>query len=89
MNNGYLNFSVEELTQALTTLQSELSGRPLEDYSIQYCLHHPAVAAAVPGASSINQVTRNVHAGSANKLTAYELKVIKSTIKPDYYKQHR
>jgi len=58
--NGYLNYTLEELTniyQELTTITSEHF--PLNNIALSYIQKHPAVATTVFGASSVEQVMEN------------------------------
>ena len=61
----------------------------LTQISLRFALSHPAVAAAVPGASSIAQLRDNVKAAAVPPLTAEELARIRSFTKANKFTQHR
>ncbi|MNE93284.1 Aldo/keto reductase family protein [compost metagenome] len=69
----------------------ELSGgkRALAHTAIRYALSSPAVACAIPGASSLEQLLQNMAAGEAKELTAYELEAIRQISLSGKYEQHR
>ncbi|WP_449536838.1 aldo/keto reductase [Ferdinandcohnia sp. Marseille-Q9671] len=88
--NGYLDYSFEELETVVSTLKSEVAnGRPLTDIALQYCLFDDAVASVVTGASSIDQITSNVAAASSRPLTTEEVLKIKQITKASVYNEHR
>lgn len=87
--SGYLSYSYEELTHAISSVKKAASVRSLEETAIQYCLHNPVVAAVIPGASSLEQLAANVKAGAATPLTIEEYNYIQAVTKSDIYTLHR
>ncbi|QTM99724.1 aldo/keto reductase [Sediminibacillus dalangtanensis] len=88
--DGYLDYSLEEL-QAITERLKAYSGadRTRTALALQYVLQHPAVAAAVFGASSSRQLQDNLSIQTAEPLTAEDVNNLKSISKPIHYAQHR
>src|SRR5690606_30358219 len=61
--NGYLDYSFKELQVAISTIKSEVAPeRSLTEIALQYCLYEEAVASVVTGASSVQQIEKNVEA---------------------------
>ncbi|WP_010284417.1 aldo/keto reductase [Bacillus timonensis] len=88
--NGYLDYSYEELVAVISSLPSQVAtNRPLTEIALQYCLFEDAVASVVAGASSIQQIEKNVEAANAKPLTAEEIKKIRELSKTSVYNQHR
>ncbi|MCC3358233.1 aldo/keto reductase [Bacillus sp. REN16] len=88
--DGYLDYSFEELEAVISSLKSEVAGsRPLTEIALQYCLFEDAVASVVAGASSTQQIEKNVEAANAKPLTADEIRKIRELSKASVYSQHR
>ncbi|MGM9925930.1 MAG: aldo/keto reductase [Bacillus sp. (in: firmicutes)] len=87
--NGYLQYSYDELSEALTQIQEAFPSRTLQEVALQYVLSHPAVGAIIPGASSPEQVIANVKATQAKPLSDDELQLLRSLTVADTYSQHR
>lgn len=89
-DSGYSDYSKEEALHVRERLL-ELIGtsRSLSQTAIRYTLASPAVAVAIPGASSLQQLLGNISAGEAQPLTAAELEAIRSLSKANRYEQHR
>ncbi|EMA6341448.1 aldo/keto reductase [Bacillus cytotoxicus] len=85
----YLSYSYPELTRTLTAIKEVTKERSLTETALQYCLHNPIVAAAIPGASSIQQLRENIRAYSKCALTNEEYKQIQAAVKCDTYALHR
>lgn len=87
---GYLDYDKEELA-ALRVALNEAGENPrdLAHRAIRYALANPAVAAVIPGASSLEQLLHNIAAGDAEELTAAELEAIRRLSKSNRYEQHR
>lgn len=89
-NDHYLNYSGKEIQELVASLQKKLGEeRNISQVALRYALHHPAVAAVIPGASSVNQLLSNVSAGAIAELTPDEVSFIQSLTKADVYEQHR
>lgn len=84
------DYDLEEIKALRERLQElETSGRSLTQLAIRYSLSHAAVAVAIPGASSREQLLQNISAAQIPELSAEELAVIRSFSKPNIYSDHR
>ncbi|MDQ0062798.1 aldo/keto reductase [Paenibacillus harenae] len=89
-DKGYLDYGKEEALQVREQLQElDLQGRSLSQTAIRYALSPPAVAIAIPGASSSAQLRLNIEAGGAQPLTGAELGAIRIIARANRYEQHR
>ncbi|MFC3038991.1 aldo/keto reductase [Virgibacillus xinjiangensis] len=60
-NKGYLDYSYEELREIQELLKNTLPGSlPIQEAAFNYILKHPAVASVVFGASSKEQIMKNI-----------------------------
>lgn len=87
---GVLDYELEELValrERLEKLTGE--GRGLTELAIRYSLSDPAVAAVVPGASSREQLLRNLAAADAPPLTPAEIEAVRLASKANVYAAHR
>lgn len=88
--NGYLDYSYEELTELLPLLKEKLaSARSFTEVAMQFNLANPSVTSIVAGASSVKQLRENAAAVRSQPLTSDELQVILSLTKANRYEQHR
>ncbi|SFJ73696.1 Predicted oxidoreductase [Paenibacillus sp. UNC496MF] len=78
---------LEALRAGLGTLEAE--GRGLTQLAIRFTLGQPVVAAAVPGASSREQLLQNLAAADAPPLTEAEAEAIRGMSKANRYRLHR
>lgn len=85
----YLSYQHDELVKTLAAVKERTDGRSLTETAVQYALHHKAVAAVIPGASSIIQLHENIKAGQAFALTTDEYQYIQKIVKRDQYELHR
>ncbi len=85
----YLSYSYDELNTTLASVKEIIGERSLTGSAIQYCLHNEAVASVIPGASSIQQLQANVHAGEQTSLTKEEYAQLQQIVKFDTYALHR
>ncbi|WP_163969924.1 aldo/keto reductase [Oceanobacillus halotolerans] len=88
--DGFLDYSYEELKQIHQELQ-DFTGdtATLNELALKYVLKHPAVASAVFGASSIDQVKANTDFNLADMLDDETFHRLQSITKPNYYTKHR
>lgn len=87
---GYLDYQPEELlglVEKLSPLASDT--RSLAQLALRFSLSHPAVAAVIPGASSISQLEHNIEAANQLPLTEDELDLIRLHSKSNRYSVHR
>ncbi len=85
----YLDYTTDDLTTFLPKLKNHFENKSLNNVSLRYSLHHPAVAAVIPGASSMNQLLENVEQVLAGPLTDEEYLWIQSNSKENVYSSHR
>jgi len=86
----YLDYSRDELPEVRRRLLELCSnGRTLVQTAIRYALADPAVATAIPGASSLEQLRANLSAASAPPLTEEEIAAIRAVTKANRYELHR
>lgn len=87
---GYLDYSSEELTEVLQTLEQKfLDNRTLTEAAVQYNLAQPAVASIIAGASSVEQLRANAKAVNSAPLSTDEIAFIKKIAKASIYEAHR
>lgn len=90
VEKGYLDYAADELQEIREKLAPLLrEDRSMAQTAIRYSLSHPAVAAAIPGASSLKQLVHNVEAAASPALEPAELEWIRSIRRPNVYKVHR
>ncbi|MEH7236945.1 aldo/keto reductase [Bacillus sp. JJ1562] len=88
--NGYLDYSFEEIDALIANIKTDVLGsRPLTEVALQYCLFEDAVASVVTGASSTQQIIKNVEAANAKPLTVEEIQKIRKLSKASAYTSHR
>ncbi|WP_053367024.1 aldo/keto reductase [Bacillus sp. FJAT-27245] len=86
---GYLDYSLDELESLMPLLKEKLASRPLEEAALHYNLVHPAVAAVVAGASSVEQVRKNASAVRGEPLSDAEISLIRELTRANVYAEHR
>ncbi|WP_186578292.1 aldo/keto reductase [Aquibacillus kalidii] len=89
--SGYLEYSQAELEEITNKLQtfSKNTKHSITGIALQYVLHHPALASAVFGASSISQLENNITSLQAERLTIDQAKELQQITKPLQYMNHR
>jgi aryl-alcohol dehydrogenase-like predicted oxidoreductase len=89
-HGGYLDYSYEDLREiVLAFLQTaDKEGLP-NALALQYVLHHPALATATFGASSIEQLEANLTYNQINPLDSSLYDELQEMTKPIIYKNHR
>ncbi|WP_127498167.1 aldo/keto reductase [Paenibacillus glycanilyticus] len=89
-SKGVLDYELDELLELRRQLEQLTSeGRSLSQLAIRYSLSHPAVAVAIPGASSREQLLQNISAADISPLTDEEVQLIRRLSKASVYKVHR
>lgn len=87
---GVPDYELAELVELRERLQELTTPeRSLTQLAIRYSLSDPAVAVAIPGASSREQLLRNVAAADSPELTAEEIEAVRRVSKANRYVQHR
>jgi len=86
----YLDFSVEDVAKMARAV-NKLSGkeRTATQTAIKYVFHQKAVTSAVVGMRTLEQVEEAVNAVNVADLTTSELEMLKNTLRPNIYKEHR
>ncbi|MCY0874676.1 MAG: aldo/keto reductase [Firmicutes bacterium] len=87
---GFLDYNADELP-GLRVQLTELAGGAdkLTQLALRYSLHHPAVAVAIPGSSSIAQLTETLNSLSDAPLSEDELAQLQVILKKQRYEQNR
>ncbi|PKR85980.1 aldo/keto reductase [Heyndrickxia camelliae] len=88
---GYLDYSYEELTELLTSIQEKLvsENRSMTELALQFNLANETVSSIVAGASSVKQIRINAQAVRSNPLNDNEKKILRTLSKQNIYKDHR
>ncbi|PAV29562.1 oxidoreductase [Virgibacillus profundi] len=88
--NGFLDYSYEELKNVYQGISGNLEdGLTLNEIAFKYILKHPAVASAVFGASSIDQLKENTSFDPSKGLTDEMYLKLQKASSPITYKSHR
>ncbi|HET7629186.1 MAG TPA: aldo/keto reductase [Bacillales bacterium] len=86
---GFLGYERDEIVEIAKKVEAMASDtRTPAQIALRYSLSHPAVAAAVPGASSSKQLQENIGAANA-ALTEAELADIRGYSRANVYEKHR
>ncbi|MFD1018572.1 aldo/keto reductase [Thalassobacillus hwangdonensis] len=89
-DDGFLQYSKEEMLAITEQYTDYASGeRSLNALALQYVLHHPAVASAVFGASSVDQLHENLGYLEAAPMTEQLFGELQALTKPIKYDKHR
>jgi aryl-alcohol dehydrogenase-like predicted oxidoreductase len=87
---GSADYSAEELLELREQLHALVQhSRSLTHTALRYPLAHSAVAAVIPGASSVQQLLDNIQAEAASPLLPAECEAIRKMSKPNRYELHR
>ncbi|MBB6670368.1 aldo/keto reductase [Cohnella nanjingensis] len=87
---GVPDYELAELIALRERLQELATPeRSLTQLAIRYSLSHPAVAVAIPGASSREQLLQNIAAADVQELSAEEVQAIRRISKANRYAVHR
>lgn len=89
-SRSYLDYSEEQVANASKAIRS-LSGkeRAAAQTAIQYVLANPAVASAVVGIRTMDQLHEAAGTMNAPFLSPFEINRLKSTLPANTYKEHR
>ncbi|PYI52608.1 aldo/keto reductase [Paenibacillus flagellatus] len=89
-DRDYLDYSREELLAVRARLVELARGsRSLTHLALRYTLADPAVAVAIPGARTLEQLLDNIGASESPPLSEEERKAIRRISKATRYTQHR
>jgi len=84
---GVLDYELDELSKLREQLESIDAN--LTQLAIRYSLSHPAVAVAIPGARTMEQLQQNIAAASMPALTSEQVSRIREISKANRYTAHR
>ncbi|MDC3413117.1 aldo/keto reductase [Aquibacillus sp. 3ASR75-11] len=88
--DGYLSYTFKELSEMVGEIEKNAGeSRPIEALALQYILHHDSVTTAVFGASSVQQLEKNLQYMDAPELTDDQYETLQSITKPITYDKHR
>ncbi|MEW9674647.1 aldo/keto reductase [Lentibacillus sp. L22] len=88
--DGYLDYTYEELVKIYDEIKNVIGkDTSFNTAALQYVLHHPAVASAVFGASSEEQLAENTAMDSSAVLTEEKYRALQAITKPVQYTNHR
>ncbi|GAB6927270.1 aldo/keto reductase [Paenibacillus sp. JCM 10914] len=86
---GYLDYRQQELEDILVQFAEAAHGADLSKTAIRYALSHAAVACAIPGASSLDQLRANIAAGDMPELTTQQVQTLQTISRANRYDAHR
>ncbi|WP_234735740.1 aldo/keto reductase [Tellurirhabdus bombi] len=86
----YMNYGLEEVDKAAEAIHAQSTpDRSPVATAIRYVLAHPAVASAVVGIRTEEQLREAFQAGNAPELTTDEWQALASSIPANHYEDHR
>lgn len=85
----YLTHSETDVAKAAQALKEVLNKRTASQAAIQYVLHHKAITSSIVGIRTLQQLRDTAGTTNAPDLTAEEMNVLKNSISPNYYAEHR
>ena len=86
---GYLEYTSEQIQEIRAKLAAFVTEeRSMSQLAIRYALSHPAVATVIPGASSREQLLRNIGASMTEPLTDKEKDKLRKLTRANQYTQH-
>jgi aryl-alcohol dehydrogenase-like predicted oxidoreductase len=86
----YLNYSEQQVKEAAEAVHSVSNGeRTPAHTAIQFVLHHPAVTSAIVGMRTMEQLEEAVHTLKIPFLPDSEMEILKNSLTPNIYKEHR
>ncbi|MCC3376293.1 aldo/keto reductase [Cohnella sp. REN36] len=89
-SKGLPDYELDELLELRERLKElTADSRSLTQLAIRYALSHPAVAVAIPGASSREQLLQNLAAADVPPLAQAEVEAIRRLSKANRYTLHR
>jgi aryl-alcohol dehydrogenase-like predicted oxidoreductase len=86
---GFLDYTREDILEIADKIK-DLAGedRSPAQLALRYAIDHPAVATAIPGASSSRQLQENIDA-AGKKITNAEIETIRGFTRANVYEKHR
>lgn len=87
---AYLNYSEDEIIRAAKAVQSLATPRrSAAQIAIRFALHHPAIASAVIGIRTVEQMEDAIQAGKTFPLDDDEVEKLTDSLKANTYAEHR
>jgi aryl-alcohol dehydrogenase-like predicted oxidoreductase len=86
---SYLNYNAGEVQKAADAIKAVSVGREPAQTAIQFVLQHPAMAAAVIGIRTIEQLEEALETATTKKMVDEEYASLKKSIPLNQYEQHR
>ncbi|MFD1389385.1 aldo/keto reductase [Oceanobacillus oncorhynchi subsp. oncorhynchi] len=87
---GYLDYSYSELKSLYYELEQALPDSSLQQLAMYYAANHPAITSTVFGASSLEQLEKNIAVHqSINEITDAAYPILQQLSKASQYEQHR
>lgn len=87
---SYLNYNANQINEGANAVRSISSEkRSAAQTAIQYVLQNPAVTSAIVGMRTMEQLKEAVETINSPKLTDEEIKILRDSISPNFYEQHR
>lgn len=87
--SGYLNYNYTELYELFSVFKQLQRNQNLQQLAFKYVLHHPAVVSAVFGASSLEQLKKNLQIDFSQPLKNTLYRELQSITKDMFYENHR
>ncbi|PPA71320.1 aldo/keto reductase [Jeotgalibacillus proteolyticus] len=88
--DGYLHYTFEALEYTLETLYERFSSmRTMNELALKFNAANPAVASIITGASSPDQIKRNIEAISGDPLSEEEYELLRELTNNKGYAEHR
>ncbi|SFW55134.1 aldo/keto reductase [Chitinophaga sancti] len=87
---SYLNYDAAAVAKAALAIANiSGKGRTLAQTALRFVLHQPAIAAAVVGIRTQNQLEEAAGVFTSAALTPQEINALQQAIQPSFYDQHR
>jgi aryl-alcohol dehydrogenase-like predicted oxidoreductase len=86
----YLNYTGAEVNKAAKAVQSVSNERRSPaNTAIQFVLHHPSVTSAIVGMRTMEQLDEAVQTIHVPSISNEEIELLKNSLSPNYYTEHR
>ena len=85
----YLDYSELEVSNAASAISNIAHKRTKSRAALNFVLQHPAISSAVTGFRTVEQLNEAIESVSETKLSEIESKLLKDSVKIQFYKEHR
>lgn len=89
INDNYFSYTYEDIVHIRQQLQKYMDKNKMNELAFRYVLYHPAVASAVFGASTLEQLNQNVNIDLSKQLSTTTYQNIQQLTTPLQYTNHR